>query len=312
MSNRCAIVTGGAGFIGSHVVDALVADSWRVVVVDDLSSGEARHVAKEAALETVDITDRDAFDAVIDRVRPEAIFHLAAQSSVTRSVADPGRDCEINVRGTLNVLERATRHGAPVVFTSTGGALYGDRAVLPTPEDTPPAPISPYGASKWAGEAYVTTWRMATGIPHAICRLGNVYGPRQSPHGEAGVVAIFSHRMWLGEAPTVFGFGKPTRDYVHVHDVVEALVAAVGRGGVFNISTGIETAVSRIFEVIRAAANVTTEAELAPLRPGELERSCLDPSRAHDELGWSAAISLDQGLPATYEALVEGFQQSTG
>lgn len=308
MSNRCAIVTGGAGFIGSHVVDALLADSWRVVVVDDLSSGDSRRVASEATLEAVDISDRDALGAVFDRARPEAIFHLAAQSSVTRSVADPARDCEINVRGTLNVLEGATHHGAPVVFTSTGGALYGDDAALPTPEDAPPAPISPYGASKWAGEAYVTTWRLATGIPHAVCRLANVYGPRQSPHGEAGVVAIFSHRLWLGEAPTLFGYGKPTRDYVHVRDVVEALLAAVGRGGVFNVSTGVETEVSRIFELIRAAAKVTTDAELGPLRPGELERSCLDPSRAHDQLGWHAGIRLEQGLPATYEALVEGFQ----
>jgi UDP-glucose 4-epimerase len=308
MPNRCAIVTGGAGFIGSHVVDALLADGWRVVVVDDLSSGDARRVASEAALEIADITDRRALDPVVDAARPEAIFHLAAQSSVTSSVADPERDCEINVRGTLNVLEGATRHGAPVVYTSTGGALYGNRAALPTPEDAPPAPISPYGASKWAGEAYVTTWREASGIPHAVCRLGNVYGPRQSPHGEAGVVAIFSHRLWRGDTPVLFGFGKPTRDYVHVHDVVQALVAAVGQAGVFNVSTGIETAVSEIFELVRDAARATVEAELAPLRPGELERSCLDPTRAGERLGWRAEISLEEGLPATYQALVEHFE----
>jgi UDP-glucose 4-epimerase len=308
MPNRCAIVTGGAGFIGSHVVDALLADGWRVVVVDDLSSGDARRVASEAALEIADITDRRALDPVVDAARPEAIFHLAAQSSVTSSVADPERDCEINVRGTLNVLEGATRHGAPVVYTSTGGALYGNRAALPTPEDAPPAPISPYGASKWAGEAYVTTWREASGIPHAVCRLGNVYGPRQSPHGEAGVVAIFSHRLWRGDTPVLFGFGKPTRDYVHVHDVVQALVTAVGQAGVFNVSTGIETAVSEIFELVRDAARATVEAELAPLRPGELERSCLDPTRAGERLGWRAEISLEEGLPATYQALVEHFE----
>lgn len=307
MPDRCAIVTGGAGFIGSHVVDALLADKWRVVVVDDLSTGDARRVPPEATLEVVDITDREGLDSLVDTARPAAIFHLAAQASVTRSVADPGHDLEINVRGTLNVLEAATRHSSPVVFTSTGGALYGNDAPLPTSEDEPPAPISPYGASKWAAEAYVRTWREASGIPHAVCRLGNVYGPRQNPHGEAGVVAIFSHQLSHGETPTLFGFGKPTRDYVHVHDVARALRAAVGQAGVFNVSTGVETPVSRLFELLRAAANATVEGELAPLRAGELERSCLDSSRARDELGWQAEIGLEEGLDATYRALVAEF-----
>jgi len=308
MPNKCAIVTGGAGFIGSHVVDALLADHWRVVVVDDLSTGDARRVAEEATLEVVDITDRGALEKVLDAVRPAAIFHLAAQSSVTRSVADPERDCEINVRGTLNVLDGATRHRAPVVFTSTGGALYGDRASLPTPEDVPPAPISPYGASKWAAEAYVVTWREASGVCHTICRLANVYGPRQNPHGEAGVVALFSHALWRGAAPTLFGFGKPTRDYVHVHDVAQALLAAVGHDGVFNVSTGVETPVSRVFDLLRGAADSTVEGELAPLRAGELERSCIDPGRARAQLGWQAEIGLKEGLAATYRALVEEFE----
>ncbi len=238
-SNSSAIVTGGAGFIGSHTVDALLADGRTVVVVDDLSTGNAANVSDQADLEVVDISNRKALDRVFDRAKPSAIFHLGAQSSVTVSVADPERDCEVNVHGTLNVLEAATRHGASVVFTSTGGALYGDRAKIPTPEDTPPAPISPYGASKWAGEAYMVTWREATGLAHSVCRLGNVYGPRQSPHGEAGVVAIFSHLLWSGKSPTLYGFGKPTRDYVHVHDVAQALLAASGNGGTFNISTGV-------------------------------------------------------------------------
>jgi len=308
MSDRCAIVTGGAGFIGSHVVDALLADDWRVVVVDDLSTGDAGRVAPGAALEVVDITDRAALDAVVDDARPAAIFHLAAQASVTRSVADPERDCEINVGGTLNVLDGATRHGAPVVFTSTGGALYGDRAPLPTPEDVPPAPISPYGASKWAAEAYVTTWREASGVPHAVCRLANVYGPRQNPQGEAGVVAIFSHCLWRGESPTLYGFGKPTRDYVHVQDVARALLAAVGKAGVFNVSTGVETTVSRLFELLRDAAGVSAEGELAPLRAGELERSCIDPGRARDQLGWQTKVAVEEGLATTYRALVEEFE----
>ena len=308
MSHRSAIVTGGAGFIGSHVVDALLADDWRVVVVDDLSTGDARRVDGNATLEIVDITDRGALETVVDRVGPAAIFHLAAQSSVTRSVTDPERDCDINVRGTLNVLESATRHRAPVVFTSTGGALYGDRAPLPTPEDAPPAPISPYGASKWAAEAYVATWRETTGIAHAVCRLANVYGPRQSPHGEAGVVAVFSHCLWRGAAPTLFGFGKPTRDYVHVHDVARALLSAVGKAGVFNVSTAVETPVSRIFELLRAASNASVQGELAPLRAGELERSCIDPSRAREQLGWQGEIGLEDGLAATYRALVDEFE----
>jgi UDP-glucose 4-epimerase len=308
MSDRRAIVTGGAGFIGSHVVDALLADGWRVVVVDDLSTGDARRVAEGATLEAVDITDRGALDEVIDSAEPTAIFHLAAQASVTRSVADPGRDCEVNVAGTLNVLEGATRHGAPIVFTSTGGALYGNRAPLPTAEEWFPAPISPYGASKWAAEAYVTTWREAHGIDHAVARLANVYGPRQNPHGEAGVVAIFSNCLWRGATPTLFGFGKPTRDYIHVHDVARALLAVLGHGGVFNVSTGVETPVSRLYDLLRAAADSNVEGELAALREGELERSCIDPSRAREQLGWQAEIGLEEGLAATYRAMVEEFE----
>jgi UDP-glucose 4-epimerase len=308
MSNRCALVTGGAGFIGSHVVDALIAEDWRVVVVDDLSTGDPRRIAGEATLEIVDITDRAALERLFEAARPAAVFHLAAQSSVTASVADPERDCEINVRGTLNVLAGATLHGAPVVFTSTGGALYGNDAPLPTAEDAPPAPISPYGASKWAGEAYVITWREASRIPHAVCRLGNVYGPRQSPHGEAGVVAIFSHSLWRGDSPTLFGFGKPTRDYVHVHDVARALLLAVGQAGVFNISTGVETPVSRVFELLRAAASANVQGEPAALRAGELERSCLDPSRARERFGWRAEVGLEEGLASTYAALIAEFE----
>jgi UDP-glucose 4-epimerase len=308
MAKTMVVVTGGAGFIGSHVVDALLAEGERVVVVDDLSSGEAQRVAREAALDVVDITDAGALDRVTDAARPAAIVHLAAQSSVTRSVADPRRDCQANVLGTLNVLEAAKRHGAPVVFTSTGGALYGNDAPIPTPEDAPPAPISPYGASKWAAEAYVRTWGLADRAPHAVCRLGNVYGPRQSPHGEAGVVAIFTHHLWRGEPPTVYGFGRPTRDYVHAEDVARALLAAVGKPGVFNIATGLTTDVMQIFEMLRRAAGSSIEPVLAPLRPGELEQSCMDPSRAQRELGWRAEIGLQDGLRSTYHALVEEFE----
>jgi UDP-glucose 4-epimerase len=308
MSKR-VLVTGGAGFIGSHVVDSLLANGVRTVVVDDLSSGDASRVAAEADLRQVDIVDREAFDAVVDELEPEAIFHLAAQSSVTVSVANPIRDCAVNVGGTLNVLAAASRHRAPVVFTSTGGALYGNDAPIPTPEDRIPAPLAPYGASKWAGEAYLNTWSAASGIPHAVCRLGNVYGPRQSPHGEAGVVSIFAHHLHTGRQPKVFGHGRPTRDYVHVLDVVAAMRAASGVRGTFNVATGVETDVMTVWRTLLQASGSNIEPELAPLREGELERSCMDPARAHRELDWSAKISIDQGLHDTYLALIEEFDR---
>ena len=303
-----SIVTGGAGFIGSHVVEALVAEGGRVIVVDDLSTGDRRNVSDDAQLEVLDITDKRALDTLFESTSPAAVFHLAAQSSVTVSVQSPERDCEVNVLGTLNVLEAATRHRAPVVFASTGGALYGDNAPLPTSEDRIPEPVSPYGASKWAGEAYVSTWRAATAIPHTVLRLGNVYGPRQSPFGEAGVVAIFSHHLWRNESPVLYGFGRPTRDYVHVDDVARAFLAAVGRAGTFNIATGAETDVHTIFDILQRAARTSLTPSEAPLRAGELERSCMDPNRAERELGWRPSVNLSDGLVRTHRALVEEFE----
>ncbi len=312
MAERRALVTGGAGFIGSHVVDALLADGWEVDVVDDLSSGRAGNVAAAARLHQLDITDRAALHATAEEVGPTAIFHLAAQASVTASVENPNRDCEVNVQGTLNVVDVAGRLGAPVVFTSTGGALYGDEAPRPTPEERIPAPLSPYGASKWAAEAYVNTWSLAGGVPHAVCRLGNVYGPRQNPHGEAGVVAIFSHRLHVGEAPTLYGHGAPTRDYVYVEDVVRALLAASGRRGTFNIATGVESNVTTLWNALRDAAGSTLEPQLADLRPGELQHSCLDIARAARDLGWRPQVTIEDGLRRTYATLVAGFQAREG
>jgi UDP-glucose 4-epimerase len=301
------IVTGGAGFIGSHVADALLAAGHEVTVVDDLSAGSAAKVPADAELVELDIVDRPALERVFERVRPAAVYHLAAQASVTASVADPLRDCAVNVRGTLNVVDLATKLGAPVSFTSTGGALYGDDVPMPTGEDTIPAPLAPYGASKLAGEAYVKTWSLSSGVPHAVCRLGNVYGPRQSPHGEAGVVAIFSEHLHGGRAPKMFGHGAPTRDYIYVGDVVSALIAANGKAGTFNIATGVETDVRSLWEVLRAAAGADIEPEPHDLRAGELRRSCLDCRRAERELGWKAAVPIEQGLRRTYAALVEEF-----
>jgi UDP-glucose 4-epimerase len=305
-----AIVTGGAGFIGSHVVDALLGEGCAVTVVDDLSAGDQRRVAEQAELRVLDITDLQGLAALVEEVKPSAIFHLAAQASVVASVENPGRDCEVNVQGTLNVVEVAGRHGAPVVFTSTGGALYGDDAPMPTAEDRIPAPLSPYGASKWAGEAYVKTWSLSSGIPHAVCRLGNVYGPRQNPHGEAGVVAIFSEHLYTGKAPKLFGHGKPTRDYVYVADVVRALLTASGKRGTFNIATGVETDVMTVWNELCAIAGSEVEPELADLRPGELQHSCLDGTLASRELGWRAEVPVSEGLQKTYEALVEEFHRA--
>jgi UDP-glucose 4-epimerase len=310
MKRETVIVTGGAGFIGSHLADALVSDGMSVVVIDDLSTGSPQRVPRDASLEVVDITDHGRIDHLIDYARPTSIFHLAAQSSVTVSTTDPRRDCAVNVVGTLNVLEAATRHRAPVVFSSTGGALYGNRAVVPTPETALPAPLAPYGASKWAGEAYIVTWREAYGIPHTVCRLGNVYGSRQSPHGEAGVIAIFSHHLWRGVPPTLFGFGRPTRDYVHVDDVVRAMITASGNGGIFNIATGLETDVRTIFSILKEAAAADVEPNLAPLRTGELDRSCMDPRRAYDDLGWQAEIGVRDGVARTYHELVSEFESN--
>ena len=313
-------MTGGAGFIGSHVVDALLGAGYAVTVIDDLSTGDARRVPEEADLRELDIVDYPALSAIVDELRPSAIFHLAAQASVVASVEDPGRDCEVNVKGTLNVVEAAGRCGAPVVFTSTGGALYGDEASMPTPEDRIPAPLSPYGASKWAAEAYVKTWSLSSGIAHAVCRLGNVYGPRQNPHGEAGVVAIFTDHLYNGRAPKLFGHGRPTRDYVYVGDVVSALLAASGKAGTYNVATGVETDVLTIWRELqkaaaesqapRAAGKVREpEPELADLRPGELQHSCLDISLAERELGWRPEVPIVEGLHRTYNALVEEFER---
>jgi UDP-glucose 4-epimerase len=304
---RRVIVTGGAGFIGSHVVDAFLGRGDDVLALDDLSMGVRENVSDRAAFAEVDIVDVSALDDAFREFSPNVVCHLAAQASVTVSVERPEHDLDVNVRGTLNVCEASRAAGAPVVFASTGGALYGNDAPLPTPESFPPGPLAPYGASKAAGEAYVATWGRLHGTPNVVLRLGNVYGPRQNPHGEAGVVAIFSERLLRGERLTVYGFGEPTRDYVHVADVGRAFVVAsdAGRAGTFNVGTGRETSVLRLVELLQEASGVTTEPDLQPLRPGELNRSSLDPSLIERELGWRPEIAIEEGLPDTYRAYAD-------
>ena len=301
-----AVVTGGAGFIGSHVADGLLARGDAVVVVDDLSSGRRDRVPAGADFREADIREGDAMAALADEVRPHAWFHLAAQADVRVSVADPALDADINVRGTIAVLEAARRSDARVVFSSTGGAIYGEVDVVPSPESTPCAAMAPYGVSKLCGEHYVELANRLYGTRHVVLRYGNVYGPRQDPHGEAGVVAIFFGKLRDGAAPLVFGDGLQTRDYVYVADVVRANVAALEYAGdavVMNVGTGRETNVLDLLGACQAAAGTSVEPEHRPARLGELQRSALDCSLAGRELGWRPEVGLDEGLARTLAGL---------
>ena len=294
-----AIVTGGAGFIGSHVVDALVARGDDVAVIDSLVHGKEENVPSAAELHVRDI--REPLDDIFDAVRPEAVFHLAAQADVRVSVEHPVEDAAVNVLGTVRILETARRHGAQVVFSSTGGAIYGE-CVEPAREDSPCEPLSPYGTAKLAGEEYVRSFNRLYGTRHIALRYGNVYGPRQDPHGEAGVVAIFLGALARGEQAKIFGDGVQTRDYVYVGDVARATISTLGQdSGVFNVGTGRETSVVELYELCAKVAGSDTPAEHAPARLGELQRSFLDPERAAHELGFSAMVELEDGLRATWD-----------
>ncbi len=293
-----ALVTGGAGFIGSHVADALVSRGASVTVLDDISTGRRENVPPLATLHEASITDPVAVGHVFAATRPELVFHLAAQVDVRRSVDDPRHDLAVNAGGTLNVLAAArewrVRH---LVFASTGGAIYGDTDAVPTPETAPERPLAPYGQSKLSAEGYLRVLGALHGVRTTALRFANVYGPRQDPLGEGGVVAIFCGASVEGRRATVYGTGEQTRDFVFVGDVVEACMTAAegARFGPYNVGTGAETSV---LELARA---LDVQWEHAPARPGEVERSCLDVARARDELGWAAATPLSDGLARTLE-----------
>ncbi len=302
------LVTGGAGFIGSNLVDALLERGHEVTVLDDLSSGKEANLAGArecgATLRRADVREPAEVAVVVADARPEAIFHLAAQIDVRKSVADPAYDARTNVEGTINVLNAARDAGARVINVSTGGAIYGSADVIPTPETVEPLPEAPYGQSKYCAERYLGLYGRLFGLRAATARLGNVYGPRQDPHGEAGVVAIFCGKLEEGAAPTVYGTGEQTRDYVYVGDVVRALLAILDHpdaSGEYNVGTGQESSVLDIVAQLARYADGPFEPVFAEARLGEMERSCLDVTRAQAELGWTPEVDLAEGLRRTVE-----------
>jgi UDP-glucose 4-epimerase len=307
-----ALVTGGAGFIGSNLVDALLDRGDEVTVIDNLASGKRENLdgalARGAGFEEADIRDAERMLAVLSSARPDIVFHLAAQIDVRTSIKDPAWDAGVNVVGTINLLEAARQTGVKrVVNTSTGGAIYGDAEVMPTPETAPARPVAAYGQSKFCAEAYCGWYERLYGLSSVILRYGNVYGPRQDPHGEAGVVAIFCGKVLAGERPRIYGDGRQTRDYTYVGDIVAANLAAAAHPeahGAYNIGTGTESTVVDVLSALRQAAGLgdgELEPQFAPARTGELQRSSLDVTRARVELGFTADTDLVRGMKPTLE-----------
>ncbi len=295
------LLTGGAGFIGSHIADAYVDAGHEVLVLDNLSSGKKENVPADARFVLCDIATETAVEA-IRTFRPEVVNHHAAQINVRASVADPVFDAEVNILGTIRLLEACRKHGVrKFLFASSGGAGYGEQDVFPADENHPTRPVSPYGAAKIAAESYLHFYRFQYGLDYTALRYANVYGPRQDPHGEAGVVAIFCERLLKGQLAVVNGDGEQTRDYVCVDDVVRANVTALERGGgrSINIGTGIETSVNAIFRMIRDLSGSTQEEIHGPAQPGEQRRSCLENLLALEELEWYPKTPLEEGLALT-------------
>lgn len=297
------LVTGGAGFIGSHLVDRLIQEGHEVVVVDNLLTGKRRNLNKEARFYKQDIQS-SRLERVFGRERPLLVMHLAAQVDLRRSVEDPIFDAQVNILGTLNLLEQAVKYGTrKVVFASSGGAIYGEQDVFPAPESHPIRPLSPYGISKLNGEQYLAYYQRVSGIQHVILRYSNVYGPRQDPEGEAGVVAIFMGKMLAGEQPIINGNGRQTRDFVFVDDVVEANLAAMGKEvqGIYNVGTAEETSINDLFRLLVELTNAGCKELHGPAKKGEQARSVVDISRLRQELGWEPKVPLREGLKRTVE-----------
>lgn len=308
------LVTGGAGFIGSHLTDALLARGDEVTVVDDLSVGRPGRLDGRVSLHKLSVTDAGLLTEAVRQARPDLICHLAAQIDVRASVAGPAQDALTNVVGTVNVLEAARAAGVRVLFCSTGGALYGRDAPIPALEDVLPLPESPYGIAKYCAEQYVGLYNRLHETRHSVLRLANVYGPRQDPSGEAGVVTIFCSRILAGQQPVIYGDGTQTRDYVYVGDAVEAFLAAADRGrpGTWNIGTGTELSVLELARIIGEAAGRVIEPAFAPVRPGELQRSALAVQRAGIDLGWHARMGLADGVRTVYQWIESGAPDRAG
>ncbi len=300
---KTCLVTGGAGFIGSHLVDTLLHKGYRVCVVDNLSTGKKKNINPRALFYKTDIQSSE-ISKIFKKEKPDFVFHFAAQIDVRKSVADPAKDAETNIIGSLNILENCKHHGVKkIIFASTGGAIYGEANIVPTLESYTPLPLSPYGVAKFSVEQYLQYYLKVFQLPFVVLRFANVYGPRQDSKGEAGVVAIFTGAMLSGKRPIIYGTGKQTRDFVFVDDVVEASLCALKgkQTGIFNIGTGKETTINEIFSVIKNLTKSSAKKIYGPTRSGEQQRSCLDCSLAKKEFGWRPTRTLLQGLEKTVE-----------